>query len=59
VIATAKVHRHTRVIAHGRVRHHRLTLTFTHLQRGRYSVTVLGLSGHKWVVIGHTSITIT
>jgi hypothetical protein len=38
VIGTASVHGHTHVIARGRIRHNRLTLTLTHATRGRYRV---------------------
>jgi hypothetical protein len=47
VIATARTHGHTRVIARGRIRHHRLTLTFKHLHRGRYRVTLIELRPHR------------
>jgi hypothetical protein len=30
-----------------------------HLRRGRYSVTLLGRTGHTWVVIGYTSLIVT
>jgi hypothetical protein len=59
VIATASIHGHTRVIGRGRIRHHRLTLRVDHLQRGRYILTMLCRTGHKWAVIGDTSLTVT
>jgi hypothetical protein len=59
VIAVVNVHGHRRVIAHGRVRHHRLRLVFGRLLRGRYQLTLLALGAHgKPTVIGHTSIAV-
>jgi hypothetical protein len=47
------------VIAHGQLRHHRLTLVFRHLPRGRYKLTLLALNAHGGrSVIGHTSIAV-
>jgi hypothetical protein len=46
-----------RVIARGRIRHHRLTLTFGHLPRGNYRVALLELRAHRArVLIGHTTL---
>jgi hypothetical protein len=60
VIAVANVRGHRRVVAHGRVRHHTLTLVFRHLRRGRYQLMLVAVGAHgKKTVIGHTSITIT
>ncbi|HET6871027.1 MAG TPA: hypothetical protein VFH80_34265, partial [Solirubrobacteraceae bacterium] len=58
VIATVTKHRHTRVIARGRIRHHRLTLTFKHLKRGRYRLTLLELEHGRRIVIGQTTLTV-
>jgi hypothetical protein len=47
------------VIAHGRVRHNRLTLVLSHLRRGRYQLTLVALGAHgKRTVIGHTSLVV-
>lgn len=60
VVATANRQGHTRVIARGRIHHHRLTLTFRQLHRGRYRVTLLKpRAHHKPTVIGQTTITVT
>jgi hypothetical protein len=57
VIATARVHGRAQVIARGRIRHHRLTLTFRHLRPGRYLVTLLALQRDRApVLIGRTMI---
>jgi serine/threonine-protein kinase len=59
VLAVAKLGDHRRVIARGRLRHHKLTLVFRHLRRGRYQLTLLAIGAHgKRTVIGHTSIVI-
>jgi hypothetical protein len=58
-IATANVRGQTRVIARGRIRHHRLTLTLKHVHPGRYRLTLLELSHGRRVVIGHTTLTVT
>jgi hypothetical protein len=48
-----------KVLATGRVRGHKLVLRFTHLERGRYRLTLLERTSHgKWVAIGHTTLTI-
>jgi hypothetical protein len=58
-IATAKIDGHRRVIARGRIRHHKLTLVFQHLRRGRYTLTLIALGADgKRVVIGRTTIAI-
>jgi hypothetical protein len=60
VIATATVHGTTRVVARGHIRHHRLRLTFSHLSRGRYRVTLLELRHHQAAaVLGRTTIVVT
>ena len=41
MIARALVHGRRVVIGHGWLRHHRLKITFKHLHRGRYRVTLL------------------
>jgi hypothetical protein len=54
--ATATVGGRTVVVATGRVRGHRLRLTFQQLKRGHYKLTLWQLRGHaKREVIGHTS----
>ena len=60
VIATARIHGHRQVIARGRIRQHRLSLTFKHAHRGRYRVTLLELRGHRApALIGKTTLVIT
>jgi hypothetical protein len=60
VIATATIHGHARVIARGRIRHHRLTLTFEHARRGHSRVTLLELHRHRApTVIATTTLVIT
>ena len=57
VLAVSAVGGHRRVVAHGRLRHHRLTLAFRHLRRGRYQLTLVAVGAHgKKTVIGHTFI---
>jgi hypothetical protein len=57
--ATAVVHGRTIVVGSGRIRDRRLRLTFRHLKRGRYWLTLLQLRAHhRPVVIGHTSLEI-
>jgi sugar lactone lactonase YvrE len=58
-IATGKIDGRRQVIARGRVRHHKLTLVFRHLRRGRYTLTLIALKAHgKRLVIGRTTIAI-
>lgn len=59
-IATAVVNGHRRVIARGRVRHHKLTLVFRHLGRGRHKLTLLVVvrARGKRTVIGHTTVAV-
>lgn len=58
-IATAKINGHRRVIARGWTGHHKLTLVFRHLPRGRYELTLLTLSAHgKRTIIGRTSVAV-
>ena len=60
VIATANVDGRTRVIGHGRLRHHSLTLTFKHVHRGHYRVTLLEPRAHRApVMIGWTTLIVT
>jgi hypothetical protein len=60
VAATAIVRGRRRVIGHGRIRHHVLTITFKRLHRGRYRVTLLELRAHRAAeVIGQTTIVVT
>lgn len=58
-IATTRLRGRTRLIGRGRFRGRKLTLKLRHLHRGRYSLTLLGRTGHKWAVIGHTSLIVT
>ena len=59
VVAIAKVHGHRQVVAHGQVRHRKLTLVFRHLGRGRYRLTFRKPGAHgKLTAIGRTSITV-
>ncbi len=59
VEATAKIDGRTRVVATGTIRHHRLGLTFGHLKRGRYRLTLLRLRAHRRpLVIGHATLTV-
>jgi hypothetical protein len=60
VVATGRVSGHTRVLARGRLRHNKLTLSFTHLKRGRYRRTLVEQLGHgRTMVIGRTTLGIT
>jgi hypothetical protein len=57
--ATAVLHGRSVVVGTGRIHDHRLRLTFRHLRRGRYGLTLLRLRAHHGqVVIGHTSLEI-
>ena len=56
VIATARMHGRTHVIARGRIRHHLLTLTFTHRHRGRYQLTLLEPAHGRPIVVGHITL---
>jgi len=58
VLAMARVRGHRRVVAYGRLRHHRLTLTVRRLHHGHYRLTLFVRAYHKWVLIGHTRLTI-
>ena len=43
----------------GTIRNHKLKLTFKHLHRGRYHLTLAELQPHKKpLVIGHTTLTV-
>jgi VCBS repeat protein/HYDIN/CFA65/VesB family protein len=57
--ATARIKGKTTIVARGEVRDHKLVLTFTHLKRGRYQLTLVefGAHGHH-KTIGHTSLVI-
>jgi hypothetical protein len=57
--ATARVDGRTVVVGTGRVRDHRLVLTYRHLQRGRYRLTLVALgSHHERELLGHSSLVI-
>jgi hypothetical protein len=59
VIAIARVHGHTAVLARGQLRHRRLRLTLAHLRRGRYRVTLVALGAHgARTVIGHSTLVV-
>ncbi len=58
VIAKARVHGRDRVIAHGSIHGHELTLRRVQLKRGHYTITLLKRAHHRWVVIGHSTLTI-
>jgi hypothetical protein len=55
--ATAEVGGHSRVIATGSVKHHRLRLSYRKLKPGRYKVSLM--NGHRRVLVGHTSMSVT
>ena len=58
-VATVTLGAHRRVIAHGRVHRHKLTLVFGHLRRGRYKLTLLALGADgRTATIGRTTIQI-
>jgi hypothetical protein len=58
-VATVTLGAHRRVIAHGRVRRHKLTLVFGHVRRGRYKLTLLALGADgRTATIGRTTIQI-
>ena len=46
VLAIATVPGHRRVVARGRLRHHKLKLVFRHLRRGRYRLTIVAVGAH-------------
>jgi hypothetical protein len=57
--AVAEVGGRVRVVATGRIRDRKLRLTYRHLTRGRYRLTLLELHGREHpLVIGHTSLVI-
>ncbi|MBV8927807.1 MAG: hypothetical protein JO152_01610 [Mycobacteriaceae bacterium] len=56
--ATIMVHGRATVIGTGRVREHRAELTFRHLRRGHYRLTLMELAHGKRTVIGHTTLTV-
>ena len=45
--ATVSVDGHRKLVATGVIRHHKLVLTFKHLGRGRYRLTLLELRAHQ------------
>lgn len=57
--ATVTVNGRTEVVGTGRVRHHQLVITFRHLRRGRYRLTLIELQPGQRTVIGHTTLTVT
>jgi sugar lactone lactonase YvrE len=60
VIATARIHGHTQVLARGRIHQHWLTLAFKHARRGPYRVTLLELHPHRApALIATTTLVIT
>ena len=60
VIARAMVDGRARTIGRGRLRHHRLTVTFSHLHRGDYRVALLALRAHRAAkLIGRTTLVVT
>jgi hypothetical protein len=57
--AVAEIGGRVRVVATGRIRDRKLRLTYRHLTRGRYRLTLLEFLGHhKMAAIGHTSLVI-
>jgi hypothetical protein len=57
--ATAKIDGKRTVVARGEVRDHKLVLTFVHLKRGRYDLTLYEFAAHhRQHAIGHTSLVI-
>ena len=59
VLATAKVHGHTRTVGRGAIRAYELKLKLKHLHRGRYRLTLLELGHGKRTPIAHTTVTVT
>lgn len=60
VIGRAKVGGRVRIIGHGRLRHHRLTVTFGRMHRGHYRVALLELrTRHAPLLIGWTTLVVT
>jgi streptogramin lyase len=57
--ATAKIDGKRTVVARGEIRDHKLVLTFVHLRRGRYDLTLYEFGAHSHrQTIGHTSLVI-
>jgi hypothetical protein len=56
--ATTKVNGKIKMIGTGTVRQHKLVLTFNHLHRGHYRLTLTELTHGKRVLIGHTMLTV-
>jgi hypothetical protein len=57
--AVAVIGGRSRIVATGRIRDRKLRLTFRHLARGRYHLTLLALRAHhKPLTIGHTSLVV-
>ena len=59
VLATARVHGHTRTLGRGAIRAYELKLKLKHLHRGRYRLTLLELGHGKRTPIAHTTVTVT
>jgi len=59
VLATAKIHGHTRTVGRGVIRAYKLKLKLKHLHRGRYRLTLLELGHGKRTQIAHTTVTVT
>lgn len=47
VLAIATVDGHRRVVAHARLRHHKLTLVFRYRRPGRYRLTIVAVGAAK------------
>ncbi len=56
--ATADVEGHTKVIATGSVKHHRLRLAYRKLKPGRYKVSLWVMSAHRRILVAHTSMVV-
>jgi hypothetical protein len=59
VLATAKVHGHTRTVGRGAIRAYELKLRLRHLHRGRYRLTLFELGRGERTPIAHTTVTVT
>jgi hypothetical protein len=57
--ATVTVNAKTDVVGSGRIRHHQLVITFSHLSRGRHRLTLIEVQQGKRTVIGHNTLTVT
>ena len=56
--ATIRLAGKSKVIGTGRIRDHKLALTFKRLHRGHYRLTLIELAHGQRVVIGHTTLTV-